>query len=349
MISIEEMHSFLNNLFLVRQALGIRFDMRMKDVSWNLGQTVVDGTITFPDRPATFPGVIFVAGSGPTDRNWESPLLPGSNGTARILAEKLATHGYVTLRYDKRVTGPHAQHNLPFLAGHISLESHFEELRSAYAILLKQEEVNPNQIFVLTNSEGALHALYYQLHAGVQPFHGMVLTGMPGRPLNEVTRSQVVSQLQVQPNASESITRYELLVHRFEDGAAFVPDSRLPEGINNLVAALSTPVNQPFTREFWSFDASTYLAQITVPVLVVIGKKDIQVDWRLDGEALATATINQHNISFFFPDNGNHVLKYEPRPREALTVVEAIQNYNAPDSTIDPESFQAILDWMREH
>ena len=179
--------------------------MKSIDVSWDLGPTVVDGTMTLPEHPGMFPGVIFVAGSGPTDRNWESPLLPGANGTARILAEKLASHGYITLRYDKRVTGPHAQHNLPFLSGRISLESHFEEISSAYAILLKQKEVDPDQIFVLTSSEGALHALFYQLHDGVKPFHGMVLTGVPGRPLNEVTRTQVVSQLQVLPNAHEEL------------------------------------------------------------------------------------------------------------------------------------------------
>jgi uncharacterized protein len=323
--------------------------MKSKDVSWDIGQTVVDGTITSPDEPGTFPGVIFIAGSGPTDRNWETPLLPGSNGTARILAERLARHGYVTMRYDKRITGPHAQHNLPFLSGHISLESHFEELNSAYAILLKQEDVDPDQIFVLTNSEGTLHALYYQLHAGVQPFRGMVLTGVPGRPLNEVTRTQVVSQLQVLPNATTSNDRYDLLIRRFEEGAPFVPDPQLPEQVNNLVAALSTPVNQPFTREFWSFNASTYLTQITVPVLVVIGKKDIQVDWELDGEALAAATINQHNITFFLPDNANHVLKYEPRPRGTFTAEEAILNYNASDSKIDPQTFETILGWLDEH
>ena len=58
--------------------------MKSEDISWNIGETVVQATVTSPDAGGT-PGVVFVAGSGPTDRNWESPLLPGTNGSARLL------------------------------------------------------------------------------------------------------------------------------------------------------------------------------------------------------------------------------------------------------------------------
>ena len=56
--------------------------------------------------------VVFVAGSGPTDRNWCSPLLPGTNGSGKLLAEALASQGFVTLRYDKLASGPHVKENI---------------------------------------------------------------------------------------------------------------------------------------------------------------------------------------------------------------------------------------------
>ena len=69
------------------------------------GIQTIYGTITRPNEDGKFPAVMLIAGSGPTDRNWESPHLPGSNGSARLLAEALAEKGIVTLRYDKLGTG----------------------------------------------------------------------------------------------------------------------------------------------------------------------------------------------------------------------------------------------------
>ena len=72
-----------------------------------------------------------VAGSGPTDRDWTSPLLPGSIGSARLLAQALARAGIVSLRYDKRVSDPHGRENLPALIGTLSMQSHVDELAEA--------------------------------------------------------------------------------------------------------------------------------------------------------------------------------------------------------------------------
>ena len=134
---------------------------KSEDISWPLGQTIVDATVTGPAEPGSHPGVVFVAGSGPTDRNWETPLLPGSNGSARLLAERLASSGYTTIRYDKRFSGPRATQNLPLMTG-ASLEGHFDELAGAVATLRQRADVNPDRIFALTSSEGAIHVLYYQ-------------------------------------------------------------------------------------------------------------------------------------------------------------------------------------------
>lgn len=323
--------------------------MISEDLSWSLGETTVDGTVAAPGRPGRFPAVVLVAGSGPTDRNWESPLLPGPNGSGRLIAEQLASAGYVTIRYDKRASGPRAQQNLALLSGRISLESHFDELKGAVSHLLSRADVDRERLFALTSSEGAMHALYYQTHAGVVPFAGLVLTGAPGRALCDIASYQVESQLAVLPDSTDLMARYHALLEKFESGAPFVPDPRLPEFVNNLVAALSAPINQPFTREFWSFKPADYLRRVDVPVLVVTGKKDIQTDWKLDGAALEEASQGRKNVTFYYPENANHVLKHEPRPREELAAATAIAVYNAPDAQLDAETMKVILDWLRRH
>jgi hypothetical protein len=80
---------------------------------------------------------------------------------------------------------------------------------------------------------------------------------------------------------------------------------------------------------------------------VVIGKKDIQVDWQADGEVLETAAEGMDNISFSYPENANHVLKNEPKPREALSGADAL-TYNDSGRVLDTEGLNVILGWLGE-
>ena len=143
-----------------------------EEISRKIGETTVYATITRPERGDVHPAVVFIPGSGPTDRDWNSPLLPGTNGSARLLAEELARQGYVTLRYDKRFAGVHAEENLPMLTGKISMQSHLEEVQAAVDMLYERTDVDTTRIFVLANSEGTLHAVNYQLQAGEKKFAG---------------------------------------------------------------------------------------------------------------------------------------------------------------------------------
>src|SRR6185437_15289419 len=142
------------------------------EISWPLDATTIDGTVVRPSGVGPFPAAVMVAGSGPTDRDWNSPLLPGSNGSARLLAEALARAGIASLRYDKRASGLHARENVPLLIGKLSMESHVDELAGAVRTLASQAYARSDRIFALANSEGTLHALNYQLHSPEIPFAG---------------------------------------------------------------------------------------------------------------------------------------------------------------------------------
>ena len=88
---------------------------------------------------------------------------------------------------------------------------------------------------------------------------------------------------------------------------------------------------------------------MSAPVLVVIGQKDIQVDWQADGGRLQKAVAGRHDVDFIFPENANHVLKHEPRPRPELDAAEVAARYNAPDAVLDSEPVAAILAWLAAH
>ncbi len=319
------------------------------EVSWQLGSTTVDGTLVKPVGPGPFPAVVMVAGSGPTDRDWNSPLLPGSNGSARLLAEALAQAGIASLRYDKRAAGPHARENMAALIGKMSMQSHVDELTGAVRTIAQQDFIRDDRIFALTNSEGALHALNYQVQRPVMLFAGLVLTAPPGRPVGMVARSQIAAQAAGVPHGDAGLSLYDAAIVRFLAGEPVAPDPSLPEGVQMLLKSLETPANLPFARELWMADTAPLLRQVDVPVLVIIGKKDLQVDWQADGEPLQHAAARHEEVSFFFPENANHVLKQELRPWSELVSPEVTQSYNAPDTRLDPQTLASILEWLAAH
>ncbi len=319
------------------------------EVTWQLDATTVYGTVVRPAGPGPFPAVVLVAGSGPTDRDWNSPLLPGTNGSARLLAEALARAGIASLRYDKRGAGPHARENMPALIGKVSMQSFVDELAGAVRTIASQGYVRDDRIFALANSEGTLHALNYQIHDPTVPFAGLVLTGPPGRPVGAVARSQLAAQASTLPNGEALLELYDAAIARFLAGATIAPDAALPQGVQMLLQSLETPANLPFARELWTANAAPLFRQVDVPVLVIIGKKDVQVDWHADGEPLQRAAAGRADVTFFFPENANHVLKHEPRPRSALAPAEIAESYNGPDTRLDPEVQTAILAWLAAH
>src|SRR5438046_3951185 len=136
--------------------------MEGSELQWQTDSITVRGTLLRPLGSRQLPAVVFVAGSGPTDRDWNSPLLPGANGSARLIADELARAGFASLRYDKRASGPDARENVERMIGKVSMQGHVDELAGAVRTLVRESFVRADRLFAVANSEGTLHALNYQ-------------------------------------------------------------------------------------------------------------------------------------------------------------------------------------------
>jgi dienelactone hydrolase len=196
-------------------------------VSWQLDGITMEGTIVRPDGNGPFPAVVLVAGSGPTDRDWCSPLLPGSNGSGRLFAEAFARAGIASLRYDKRASGPHAMDNVTKLIGRVSMQSHLNELIAAVRVLSESDFVDSSRIVGLGNSEGALHVLHYATSAQDVPFVGIVLAAPPGRPIHSVLLSQLALQSAQVPGGAALMPKVEEAAARYAAGLPMDPDPGL--------------------------------------------------------------------------------------------------------------------------
>jgi uncharacterized protein len=317
-----------------------------QEVSWQVDDIDVEATLTKPDGDGPFPAIAMVAGSGPTDRNWNSPLIPGSNGSAALLARVLTDQNFLTLRYDKRASGPHVRENMPKLLGKISMEGHREELAGGVRLLASRPDVDPKRIVALTSSEGCIHALNYQLRATDFPFAGLILTGAPARSIGEVARGQIAAQLAAVPGGDALLAAYDAALADFAAERPVKIDESLPETLRMVIGAVSAPQNLPFARELWVTDPIQLAATITVPLLVIIGKKDVQVDWQVDGSRWEALAKERNNITLVYPDSANHVLKYESRSREQLTPTDIMNSYSAEDTVLDPQVVDATTAWL---
>jgi uncharacterized protein len=317
------------------------------EVSWELDGIEMQGTVVTPDGDGQHPAVVLVAGSGPTDRNWCSPYLPGTNGSGRLFAEAFAEAGIASLRYDKRASGPHVLDNIASLVGTMSMQSHLDELVCAVHTLAELDFIDSSRIVGLGNSEGTLHVLHYATSTEDPPFVGIVLAAPPGRPVGTVLLSQLALQSAQVEGGDLLMKKVEEAAARYSAGQPMDADADLPDSVKMVLASFEAPANLPIARELWLESASDTLSDIAIPTLILIGGKDVQIDVHADGEPLESIATGMSNVTFAYPRNANHVFKEELRSPAEIAASPGT-GYNEQQTTLDPESLRLILAWLHQ-
>ncbi|EMF47928.1 hypothetical protein B481_0471 [Planococcus halocryophilus Or1] len=87
---------------------GVREEVTGTKAEISVQGGTMSALIVKPEGEGPFPVMLILSGSGPTDKNGNSPLLEGDNNSLQMIAENLATKGIATIRYDKRGVGDNA-------------------------------------------------------------------------------------------------------------------------------------------------------------------------------------------------------------------------------------------------
>jgi len=129
------------------------------------------------------PVILIIPGSGPTDRNGNSPI--GVGAAYRLLAEGLVERGVSTVRVDKRgmfgSAGAVAEANAVTIADYVA-DVH------AWTTVIRQQ-TKAACVWLLGHSEGGLVAL--AAGKNQKDLCGLILVATPGRPMGEVIRDQL--------------------------------------------------------------------------------------------------------------------------------------------------------------
>ena len=235
----------------------------------------------------------------------------------------------MTLRYDKPAAGAQGKENAMRLMGKISEQGHLEELAGGVKLLAGREDVDSRRLFALTNSEGCIHALNYQIQAAAGPrlspgprLAGLLLTSAPARPIGVVAHSQIAAQLVAVPGGEQMLAAYDADIQDFMAGREVKIDPSLPEGLRNMILSVSVRSTSPFHASCGWRTWPNCCPKSTARVLISLGKKDIQVVWELDSPIFEQLIKKQANVKLAYAENANHVLKNEPRPLSELSMAD---------------------------
>ncbi|HKS81097.1 MAG TPA: alpha/beta fold hydrolase [Candidatus Acidoferrales bacterium] len=297
------------------------------------------GTITIPPGKGPFPAAIFIAGSGPHDRD-ETIL---GHRPFLVLSDYLTRKGILVLRYDKRgcakSTGKYAAATTADFA---------TDAEAAVAYLKTRPEVNPHEIGLIGHSEGGAIAPMVAAHDPIVAF--VVMLAGPGVKGDELLVAQVealneangATREQAEKNGAEERKILEAVEQSKSDAdleAALRADSP-PGASDEAIHAQMKAINSPWFRYFLQYDPAPALRQLKCPVLALIGEKDRQVPPDQNLPAIRKALQEGGNKNFEVDElpGLNHLFQ--------TAKTGSVGEYATISETIAPIALEKISAWI---
>ncbi len=253
----------------------------------------LNGLLTLPDDlTQAVPAVVMVHGSGPSNMDERVMKLT----PFKDLAEGLAKQGIASLRYDKR-TFVHAR-KMAKMKGLTVKEETIEDALLAMDLLRNDSRIDPERIFILGHSMGAMLAPRIDAEGG--DARGLILlAGTPFR-LEEIVLRQLKQANYRNPLLKRIIAmESRIYTKKFSNLYQLNDDeARKQKFAGNL--------SLYYFKEMGQKTASEYLLENRKPVLILQGGRDFQVlpdeDYRRFQEELA----QRENTSFKLYPELNH-------------------------------------------
>jgi len=276
------------------------------------------GTLLTADGAANAPVVVVIPGSGPTDRDGNSPL--GITAAPyRLLAEALAARGVSTLRIDKRgLFGSKAAAD----PNDVTIAAYAADTRGWAKEAARR--TGRRCAWLLGHSEGGLVAL--QAAQDPRGICGVVLVAAPGRATGQVMRDQLRANPANAPILAPALAAIDAL-----EAGRRVDPATLPAPLPMLFPAAV----QGYLIDVFAHDPPRLAASLKVPLLIVQGDRDLQVGVA-DAERLARAA---PSARLAILPGVNHVLKRVATDDRAANMAL----YRDASVPVDPALVAAIV------
>ena len=275
------------------------------------------GTLTVPNNSKSSPIVLIIAGSGPTDRDCNSPLGLQTNAY-KMLSENFAKNGISTLRFDKR--GIAKSKPAMVRESELKLETYTNDV-VAWISLLKSDK-RFSSIIILGHSEGSLIGMIAAEQTNVAGF--ISISGV-GKSADKMLQEQLKTKLppQLMDESNQILDSLKI--------------GKTVSTINPNLAALYRPSLQPYMISWIKYDPAKEISKLKIPILIIQGTTDLQVtvnDSKLLSEAKPTAKL-------LIIENMNHVLK-----ESDSDIQKNMSTYNNPDLPLKAGLTDGIINFI---
>ncbi len=277
----------------------------------------IHGSLVVPDIDGPMPVALIIAGSGPTDRNGNNPMM--TNNALKMLAEGLANEGIASIRYDKRGVAESLYEGLDEAT--LRFEHFIEDANAWLEYLGKDERFSSR--WVIGHSEGSLIGMVAAEQSNADGFVSLAGVG-------ESADLTLKRQLSTQP---EPFRRQMMeMIDQLKAG-------ELLGAVDPMFNSLFRESVQPYMVSWFAYDPAEWIAQFDVPVLIVQGTTDLQVTVE-DANKLSAA---QPDAELVIIEGMNHVLKEAPLERGANLATYNQGDLPLAEGLMDPMT-RVILD-----
>lgn len=279
----------------------------------------ISGTLAMPKNvTGKVPVVLIIAGSGPTDRDGNSPKLGLSANIYKMLANELGKSGIASLRYDKRLVGQSVSSTTE---NQIRFEDYVEDAVNLINFLNDDERFS--RVIVLGHSEGSLVGMLSSID---EPVKGFVSVAGAGDSADIILTEQMKSQ---PTHISEGFKR---MLDSLKKG-------KTTDNIDPSLYFVARPGIQKYLMSWFRYNPAREIRKLKIPILIVQGTTDLQVKVT-DAEKLKKAKSDA--ILDIIPEM-NHVLKEAPADKD-----KNIATYNQPDLPLKPEFVKAVISFVKK-
>ncbi len=275
----------------------------------------IEGSLVTPYSDKDVPLVIFIMDSGAINRDGNDRM--SRNDTFKGLSYELAKVGIATYRYDKRLF---KMDGLGIRQHEISFDNFIEDAKSVVTYF--KQNKNYSKIIVLGHGQGSLVGMI----AAKENADGFISIAGNAQSIDEVIIEQIAKQA---PGLDKSATiAFKQLK---ENGRA--------TGYDPALESIFGYELQSFMRSWIKYDPSDEISQLEIPILIIHGDKDIQVELSQAEKLKESAP----KAEYFVIENMNHILKEIKGGR-----LENHKSYNEVWRKIMPEVINSIANFVNQ-
>ncbi|MFV8224670.1 alpha/beta hydrolase [Christiangramia aquimixticola] len=308
----------------MKKALSILFafcmlGLQAQDVNFSEEELQInkftEGTLTTP-LSGSESLVIFIQGSGPTDRDGNQSMM--KNDGMKKMSRELAENGIASFRFDKRIF---QMNKLKIKEEDLRFEHFVEDVEEILKYFKASDQYE--NLIIAGHSQGSLVGMI----AAKKNADAFISLAGAGEPIDNIITDQIKKM--APPLAENARTAFEEM-----------KTNGKTTNYSPMLQTIFKPSVQPFMNSWIQYDPAQEIAQLDIPVLIINGTADIQVEEE-QAKKLANA---KADAQLKIIQDMNHIFR-EIKSKDQLVNTKS---YNEPNLPLHPELIEAITTFIKE-